>query len=124
MTGCERILSRLQLGPASAAELYADTFTVVHSRVSELRRRGHDIVCERVPGERGPRSYLYRLVSDGAQQGTDTIAPLRTPAAGTPLPSPRGKTPGAARLRGVAAGSIGADDEESAPVAPGQLVLL
>lgn len=62
MSGCERILTRLERGPATAAELYAETFSVVHSRVSELRKRGHDIACARHSGE-GAAAYVYTLRS-------------------------------------------------------------
>ena len=48
MTGCDRILDRLADGPATAAELYATTYCVVHSRIAELRRRGYQITCDRV----------------------------------------------------------------------------
>jgi hypothetical protein len=69
MTGCDRILHRLQDGPATAAELYATTYTVVHSRIAELRRKGYWIDCDRVEGETGARSYLYRLVSGPVVSG-------------------------------------------------------
>ena len=98
MTGCDRILARLQDGPATAAELYATTYSVVHSRIAELRRRGHTIECERIEGETGARSYLYRLLgeegtgiesgvpdgpllpeqpSDGGPDGLSSTLPLR-----------------------------------------------
>lgn len=60
MTGCDRILARLEQGPATAAELYATTYTVVHSRIADLRRRGYVIECEHVEGK-GAASYLYTL---------------------------------------------------------------
>lgn len=69
MTGCERILARLEQGPTTAAELYATTYTVVHSRIADLRKRGHVITCEHVAGE-GAASYVYTLVQDCAV-GTD-----------------------------------------------------
>lgn len=59
MTGSQRVLERLQHGPATAAELY-DLGVIVHSRVSDLRRKGHTITCERVHGD-GAAGYLYRL---------------------------------------------------------------
>lgn len=70
MTGCERILSRLERGPATAAELYAETYTVVHSRIADLRRQGYEITCERVAGKTGARSYLYSLSGDEPRGGT------------------------------------------------------
>lgn len=69
MTGCERILARLQQGPATAAELYA-LGVMVHSRVADLRKRGHAITCEHVPGKTGTARFEYRLLSDGGTMGT------------------------------------------------------
>lgn len=66
VTGCDRILAELATGPKTAAHLYAETFTVVHSRVSELRARGHVITCEQTEGEKGPGAFLYTLVSSPA----------------------------------------------------------
>jgi hypothetical protein len=71
VTGCDRILSRLEMGPATAAELYATTYCVVHSRVAQLRDRGYAITCERIPGD-GASAYLYTLergVGDPAVTG-------------------------------------------------------
>jgi len=64
VTGCDRIIARLADGPATAAELYATTYSVVHSRIAELRKRGHVIECEHVKGETGASSYIYRLVGE------------------------------------------------------------
>lgn len=74
MTGCERILARLEEGPATAAELYATTYTVVHSRISDLRKRGYVIDCEKVDGE-GAASYVYTLCAG--------IGPLPSPSGGS-----------------------------------------
>lgn len=67
MSGATRILARLRQGPATAAELYA-LHCVVHSRISELRKQGHRIVCERTPGETGPEAYVYRLVGESLRE--------------------------------------------------------
>lgn len=69
MTGCERVLARLQQGPATAAELY-DLGVIAHSRVAELRKHGHVIRCERTRDENNAQSYTYRLL-DGA--ATDSL---------------------------------------------------
>lgn len=60
----ERILAVLDDGGwHNTADLYARCGgMILHSRISELRKRGFWIVSERVPGETGPRSFRYRLV--------------------------------------------------------------
>ena len=84
MTGCERVLARLERGPATAAELYAETFTVVHSRISDLRRQGYVITCERTGGH-DASSFLYTLA--------DT--PATTPSRGSGDRDPSPYIPGA-----------------------------
>lgn len=64
MSGAERILARLRQGPATAGELYG-LHCIVHSRIAELRKQGHVIVCTHTPGQAGSGAYLYRLV-DGS----------------------------------------------------------
>ena len=67
MNDCARLLEVLSDGkPHSHSELYG-LGMVVHSRVAELRKRGHNIVCTRqrthVDEKRRPAySYWYRLV--------------------------------------------------------------
>ena len=39
-----------------------------HSRVAELRRRGHVIECRRVTDATGEADYQYRLVSEDARR--------------------------------------------------------
>lgn len=73
MTGCERILARLKRGPATAAELYATTYTVVHSRIADLRKRGYSISCEHIGGT-GAETYVYSLLNQG--QGIPSPSPL------------------------------------------------
>lgn len=63
MTQCESILAALQRGetvtPASA---YALCGTLAcHSRIAELRERGHDIECELVKTESGKTVGSYKL---------------------------------------------------------------
>jgi hypothetical protein len=83
VNGCERVLARLTQGPATAAELYATTYTVVHSRISDLRRQGHRIEIERTGGT-GAGSFVYRLVSSptpGASCVDGEVAASADPAA-------------------------------------------
>ena len=44
---------------AWVSDLYGKTGVMVHSRVAELRTRGHRIECKRFGGE-----YRYRLVEE------------------------------------------------------------
>lgn len=60
VTGTDRVLAELRTGPKTAAELYATTYTVVHSRISDLRRRGYTITIERTGGQ-GAASFVYHL---------------------------------------------------------------
>jgi hypothetical protein len=73
----------LKDGPKTTAELLREVPCIVHSRIAELRDRGLDIVCERIPGE-GASAYKYTLVSlgDGA---ADRLGPD-----GAPSPSASG----------------------------------
>ena len=75
MSGTARILARLRQGPATAAELYG-LHCIVHSRISELRKQGHRIVCEHTPGETGPGSYVYRLDGSLRERGAGGDGPL------------------------------------------------
>lgn len=62
-TGCDRILARLQRGPATHDELY-QLHCVVHSRIADLRRRGHNIPrAELTVTHDGRRIYTYRLLA-------------------------------------------------------------
>ena len=70
---CARILDRLRHGPATAAELYG-LHCIVHSRIAELRKQGHVIVCTRTPGLSGPEAYSYRIVS-GSLRERETDSP-------------------------------------------------
>jgi hypothetical protein len=71
MTGCERVLARLRQGPATHHDIYA-LHVVGHSRIAELRRRGHRIECEQTTDQRGERLYTYRLLKDAS--GADGCA--------------------------------------------------
>ena len=85
MTGCDRVLERLRQGPASHLELYA-LGVVAHSRISDLRKRGHLIQKTR-QGD----LYVYRLL-DGGEQGAGTPAPAPSSSTlGSPYPTPDGQ---------------------------------
>lgn len=63
MTHCERVLELLSDGREhSHHELYALN-VVAHSRVAELRKRGHKIEQRRVAGDDGKPDYIYQLRS-------------------------------------------------------------
>lgn len=116
MTGCERVLARLERGPATAAELYADTYTVVHSRIADLRRQGYDITCERVPGKTGARSYLYTLSGDDPRSGSGVG---HTP----PLPAPAARLTAVERAASSPGTSSGGVTPSPIPTPPLQLSL-
>lgn len=62
-TGCERVLRVLSDGEwHTARELYASTYCVVHSRMSDLRKRGH-LIEHRVTHGRDASGHEYRLLS-------------------------------------------------------------
>lgn len=61
MTHCEKVLAVLADGqPHSTSELYRKCGgMILHSRIADLRAKGHDIACERVPGKKGTAGYRY-----------------------------------------------------------------
>jgi hypothetical protein len=61
---CGRLLAVLSDGKwHSTAELYSRLGgMVLHSRISELRKRGYEITMMRVPGPSSADSYHYKLV--------------------------------------------------------------
>lgn len=82
MSDCQRLLEALRTGPKSASELYG-LHMIVHSRVADLRKRGHLINCSRV-GNGGAKDYWYVLVRE---------APLEAAS--------ETQSPGAAALSGI-----------------------
>lgn len=65
-SGCQRILDLLDDGEwHSSRELYRTSETVVHSRISELRKRGH-LIEHRHQGGNGTAAHAYRLISSDA----------------------------------------------------------
>jgi hypothetical protein len=78
MTHSDRVLDLLADGePHSHRELYG-LYVIVHSRISDLRKRGHTIECWREGDE-----YLYQLVSavDPCNGSESTAALLPPPVA-------------------------------------------
>lgn len=66
LSGCDRILARLQQGPATHHELY-QLHCIVHSRISNLRKRGHRIDCNKSGRDaNGKRVYTYTLLTEQA----------------------------------------------------------
>ena len=61
---CEAILAHLRSGHTiTPAEAYGLCGTLAcHSRISELRERGHDIRCDLIPVPSGKHVGCYRLV--------------------------------------------------------------
>jgi hypothetical protein len=64
MSQCERILELLRRGEAlTPLDAFRECGTLaLHSRIAELRERGHDIRCELVEVPSGKRVGRYRLV--------------------------------------------------------------
>lgn len=55
------MLAALRQRPQSALALNRLGIGRPNSRAAELRRRGYEIVCSRVPGKSGAASFVYRL---------------------------------------------------------------
>lgn len=88
MTGNDRVLQKLTDGRwHTHHELYS-LGVIVHSRISDLRKRGHEIECRRVsefvPMTRGKRetTYEYRLVRT-ALEGDASRAAAASPSSAT-----------------------------------------
>lgn len=91
MTHCARILNALRDEQwHTTAHLYRTVGPcILHSRISDLRRKGHDVQGRHVPGKTGADGYEYRL--------TDS-APEASPHRRDPRPA------GPAETAAVAAG--------------------
>lgn len=75
MTHCERVLELLSDGREhSHHELYALN-VVAHSRVAELRKRGHVITCKNVTDLTGQRVSVYQLHSLRDARATERLGP-------------------------------------------------
>lgn len=61
LTDADHVLSILRAWKGDwTPHLYQTAGVMVHSRVADLRRRGHEIECKRF----GAKDYRYRLVRD------------------------------------------------------------
>lgn len=68
---CARVLAVLQDGrPHTVPEIHDRAGTMrLNSRIAELRKRGHNIICEHTPGETGAGAYSYRLITGPLSPG-------------------------------------------------------
>jgi hypothetical protein len=87
---CGLILQALRDGQFhTTASLYREVGPMIlHSRISDLRKRGHNIEGRHVPGKTGAEGYEYRLASSvtfvdvpRVRRPVDQL-PLAVPAAG------------------------------------------
>ena len=68
MTDADFVLEELREGPCTTMELIHRSQAVrgfgltPHSRVAELRKRGHRIECRRIESYRGRPVYEYELI--------------------------------------------------------------
>ena len=64
MSHCDRILDALRDGEwHSTHALYIEVGPMIlHSRVSDLRKKGHNVEGRHVPGRTGSDGYEYRLL--------------------------------------------------------------
>jgi hypothetical protein len=73
VTQNDRMLELLRKRPHNGLELRTEHgIGAPNSRRSDLEDRGHVVVCKRVPGVRGPKSYVYELLVD-AEQGRASL---------------------------------------------------
>jgi hypothetical protein len=90
MSHCDQILEALRDGQwHTTADIYRATggFLILHSRISDLRKRGHNIEGRHVPGMTGADGYEYRLCSsvtfvDVPRVRRPVDLPLAVPAVG------------------------------------------
>ena len=95
MTHCEQVLEALRDGEwHTTADLYrrTDGFLILHSRISDLRKQGHNVEGRHVPGRSGADGYEYRLLSSVTfvdvtpHRPPDDPTPLATGAEHLPIP--------------------------------------
>lgn len=74
-TDAQFMLRVLKRGPASTMDIIQASYAerrcglTPHSRAADLRRQGHDVVCERAGSHRGRPVFRYRLVETPVQLG-------------------------------------------------------
>lgn len=71
-THCAKVLAALSDGkPHSTASLYRQCGgMILHSRIADLRKQGHTIVCEHVKGKIGAAAYRYTWIDAPPQPAT------------------------------------------------------
>lgn len=65
MTHCQQVLRALRDGEwHTTSQLYreVDGPMILHSRISDLRKQGHNVEGRHVPGQTGADGYEYRLL--------------------------------------------------------------
>ncbi len=88
MSHCDRILDALRDGRGhTTADLYQATggFLILHSRISDLRAKGHNVEGRHVPGRSGADGYEYRLAPSVTFVDVDRV---RRAEASLPLTAP------------------------------------
>jgi hypothetical protein len=65
MSHCDLILNALRDGSwKTTSTLYREVGPMIlHSRISDLRKKGHTVEGRHVPGQTGAEGYEYRLAS-------------------------------------------------------------
>ncbi len=90
MSHCDLVLDALRDGEwHTTASIYKATggFLILHSRISDLRAKGHNVEGRHVPGRTGAEGYEYRLTPSVTYMDVpkvrrqEVLVPPRTPAA-------------------------------------------
>lgn len=78
MSHCDRILEALRDGRwHTTAQLYREVGPMIlHSRISDLRKKGYQVEGRHVPGETGADGYEYRLAPQVRQPVDHTPSPV------------------------------------------------
>ncbi len=84
MSHCDQILHALRDGQwHTTHDLYAELGgMILHSRISDLRKKGHNVEGRHVPHQTGARGYEYRLLPSVTYI---EVARTRRPPALSPL---------------------------------------
>ncbi len=89
MSHCQRILDVLHDGQwHTTHDLYIEVGPMIlHSRISDLRAKGHNVEGRHVPGKTGADGYQYRLLPSvtfvdvpKVRRADDPSSPLATPS--------------------------------------------
>lgn len=93
MSQCDTILALLADRPRTTREILREIPCIVHSRIADLRKRGHNIICERRPGRTGADAYAYRLLDPPSASAADSPAVEVGAAPFSPSVPERGRRP-------------------------------